>query len=124
MVALSQKTTFTAIEVDAMATQRALKLALETGFHQIILEGNSQILISDMENSSDSLSNIGHIVKGIQYITFYFSKIHYSHVRRHCNTVAHSLVKRAISFSQMQIWMEDASPDIIHVLQVDLNCHS
>ena len=42
MVSLSQKTTlpFTAIEVEAMAARRALKLALETGFHQIILEGN------------------------------------------------------------------------------------
>ena len=41
-VSLSQKTTrpFTAIEVEAMATRRALKLALETGFHQIILEGD------------------------------------------------------------------------------------
>ena len=121
MVALSQKTTFTAIEVEAMATHRALKLGLETGFHRIILEGDSQILISAMENSSHSLSNIGHIVKGIQYLTSYFSKIHYSHVRRHCNTETHSLVRQAIYFSQMQIWMEDVPPDIIHVLQVDLN---
>ena len=92
MVSLSQKTMlpFTAIEVGAMAARRALKLALVTGFHQIILEGDSQILISALENSSHSVSNFGHIVKDIQYLASCFSKIHYSHVRRHCNTVAHS----------------------------------
>ena len=43
MVSLSQKTTlpFIAIEVKAMPAWRVLKLALETGFHQIILEGDS-----------------------------------------------------------------------------------
>ena len=43
MVSLSEKTTlpFTAIEVEAMAARRDLKLALETGFQQITLEGDS-----------------------------------------------------------------------------------
>ena len=65
-------------------------VATHISFHQIILEGDSQILISALENSSHSLSNFGHIVKDIQYLASCFSKIHYSHVRRHCNTVAHS----------------------------------
>ena len=53
MVSLSQKTTlpFTAIEVEAMAARRALKLALETGFDRVILEGDSQILITALETS-------------------------------------------------------------------------
>lgn len=40
MVSLSEKTTlpFTAIEVEAMAATRALTLALEIGFQQVILE--------------------------------------------------------------------------------------
>ena len=44
-----------------------------------------------------------------------------SHVRRHCNTVAHSLVRMAVSLSQMQVWIEDVPPDINHVFQADLN---
>ena len=36
---------FTAIEVEALATQRGLKLVLETGFGRVVLEGDSQILI-------------------------------------------------------------------------------
>ena len=58
MVSLSEKSTlpFTAIEVEAMAARRALKLALEIGFHHITLEGDSRILISALENNSHSLS--------------------------------------------------------------------
>ena len=118
MVSLSQKTMlpFTTIEVEAMVVLSALKLALETGFHQIILEGNSQILISALENNFHSLSNFGHIVKDIQYLASCFSKIYYSHVRRHCNIITHSLVRRVVSLSQIQVSMEDVPLDIINVL--------
>ncbi|KAK9993402.1 hypothetical protein SO802_023105 [Lithocarpus litseifolius] len=45
MVSLSEKTTlpFTAIEVEAMAVRRALTLALETGFQQIILLADTHL---------------------------------------------------------------------------------
>ena len=101
MVSLLQKTMlpFIAIEVEAMATRRAL----ETGFDQVILEGDSHILITALRNSSHSLSHFGHIVKDIQYLASCFSEIHYSHARRHYNTVVHSLVRRAIPISQMQV---------------------
>lgn len=48
MVSLSQKTTlpFIAIEVEAMVARRALELALEIGFDRVILEGDSQILVT------------------------------------------------------------------------------
>ena len=122
MLSLSEKTSlpYTAIEVEALAARRALKLALETGFQQITLEGDSQILISALVNNTHSLSSFGHILKDIQFLASCFSKINYSHVRRHCNTVAHSLARRAISLSQLQVWMEDVPPDILPVFQADL----
>ena len=122
MLSLSEKTTlpFTAIKVEALAARRALKLALETRFQQITLEGDSQTLISALVNNTHSLSSFGHIMKDIQYLASCFSKINYSHVRRHCNTVAHSLARRAISLSQMQVWMEDVPSDILPVLQANL----
>ena len=105
MLSLSEKTSlpFTAIEVEALATRRALKLALEIGFQQITLEGDSQILILALVNNTHSLSSFGHILKDIQFLASCFSKINYSHVRRHCNTVAYSLARRAISLSQLQV---------------------
>ena len=43
MVSLSQRIPlpFTAIEVEALAARRALELAMETSFDQVILDGDS-----------------------------------------------------------------------------------
>ncbi|KAL0016655.1 hypothetical protein SO802_003724 [Lithocarpus litseifolius] len=121
MVSLTERSTlpFTAIEVEAMAARRALLLALETGFDRVILEGDSQVLITALQNNSYNLSHFGHLVKDIQYLASCFLEIHFSHVRRHCNTVAHALAKRANSISHYQVWMEDVPPDIISVLKAD-----
>ncbi|KAL0013498.1 hypothetical protein SO802_000567 [Lithocarpus litseifolius] len=121
MVSLTERSTlpFTAIEVEALAARRALLLALETGFDRVILEGDSQVLITALQNNSYTLSHFGHLIKDIQYLASCFSEIHFSHVRRHCNTVAHALAKRANSIFQYQVWMEDVPPDIISVLEAN-----
>ena len=51
MVSLTERATlpFTAIEVEAMAARRALLLALEIGFDRVILEGDSQVLITSLQ---------------------------------------------------------------------------
>lgn len=124
MVSLSERALlpFTAIEEEGKAAQRALVLALETGFDRIILEGDSLILlINALQNNSHSLSHFGHIVKDVQYLASCFSEIHYSHVCRQCNTIAHSLARRVISISHDQIWMEDVPLDVVSVLQADFN---
>ena len=68
---------FTAIEVEALATQRGLKLVLETGFGRVVLEGDSQILIKALIEDTYSLANFGHIVTDIPYLASHFSIIDY-----------------------------------------------
>ena len=72
-----------------ITARRALFLALEIDFDRVILEGDSQVLIIALQNSSYSLSYFvfGHIVKDIQYLASYFLEIHCFHVRRYCNTI-------------------------------------
>ena len=85
LVILNKRTMlpFTVIEVEAMTARRALILALEIGFDRVILEGDSKVLITALQNSSYTLSHFGHIVKNIQYLAFYFLEIHYSHLHRY-----------------------------------------
>ena len=90
---------FTAIEVEILAAQRGLELAMETSFERFILEGDSQIIITALKEDSHSLSNFCLIAKDIQYFASHFSMLDYSYVCRHCNTVAHSLARQAISIS-------------------------
>ena len=110
----------TGLEVEALAARRGLELAAETGFKNIVLESDSQILITALRDGSYSLSSFSHLVKDINFIASYLSSINYTHVRRQCNASAHSLVRRAKLVSQFQIWMKNVPPDSSSVLQVDL----
>ena len=68
------------------------------------------------------LARFGHIAIDVQHIASQsFIDFNFSHVSRLCNTLAHSLARRAIWSSHVVIWMEDVLPDVALVLQVDLN---
>ena len=86
----------------------------------IVLESDSQILITTLREDSYSLASFGHLVKDIQFIASYLSSINYIHVIRQCNALAHSLARRAKSLSQSQVWMKDVPPDSSIVLHADL----
>ena len=109
----------TAIEVEALAAQRAMELALEIGLNKGVLEGDSLILMNAVKTNSHSLAQFGHIIKDIEFLASQFSIIYFSHVKRHCNTIAHSIARRALSFSSLQVWMEDVPLELADVLQVD-----
>ena len=74
MDSLSQRISlpFTTIEVETLAAQRGLELAMETSFERFILEGDSQIIITALKEDSHSLSNFCLIAKDIQYLPLIF----------------------------------------------------
>ena len=121
MASLSQNILLpsTVIEMEALAARRALILAQETGFTQVVLEGDSQVLINALKTGSHTLAHFGHIVQDIRYLASSFSDVRYSHVRRQCNIVAHSLARRAILSSSLQVWMEDVPSELADVIQAD-----
>ena len=109
----------TTIEVEALVAQRAMELALEIGLNKGVLEGDSLILMNALKTNSHNLAQFGHIIKDIQFLASQFSIISFSHVKRHCNTIAHSIARWALSFSSLQVWMEDVPLELADVLQVD-----
>ena len=66
------------------------------------------------------MASFGHLVKDIQFLASYLSSFDFTHVRRHCNALAHSLARRAQGLSQPLVWMEDVPPDTLTILQADL----
>ena len=109
------------IEVETLAARRAVEFALELGFENIVLEGDSEILIKLLNSCSKSLVPFGHIINDIIFLASCFACFSATHVKRHCNKVAHSLARRAFSFSPLSVWMEDVPPNLLSVIQADLN---
>lgn len=86
-----------------LAAKRALVLTQETSFTRVVLEGDSQILISALQTASHALAHFGHIAQGIRYLASSFLDVSYSHVRRQCNIVAYSLARQAILSPFLQV---------------------
>ncbi|KAL0005643.1 hypothetical protein SO802_013204 [Lithocarpus litseifolius] len=107
-------------EVEALAAIRALEFAMELGFDDITLEGDSELLIKNLINEGSKLTHYGNIKADILFLLSHFSKVSLSFVRRHCNRLAHSLARRAIIPPIMSVWMEEIPPDLASVFLADL----
>ena len=111
----------TVIEVETLAARRAVEFVLELGFDNIVLEGDSEVLIKLLNSCSKSLAPFGHIMNDIIFLASRFTCFSVTHVQRQCNKFAHSLARRAISSSPLAVWMEDVPPNLLSLTQVDLN---
>ena len=109
------------IEVEVLAARKALELTIELGFDNITLEGDSEVLIKSLEKGSNSLAHYGHLIANIHVLMARFSSLCLSHVRRHCNRLAHALARRASFTPDLSIWMEEIPPDLNSVYMVDLS---
>ena len=107
-------------EVEALATLKAVSLARDLGFRNVILEGDSLGLIKALKSAEDSLSPTGLLVDDVKWVASSFEQLVYSHVKRNDNRVAHSLAKNAFCIPDSQIWMEDVPSQITSILDLDV----
>ena len=91
------------IEVEVLAAQKELELTIELGFDNIILEGDSKVSIKYLAKGGNSLAHYGHLIADIHFLMARFSLLSLSHVRRHCNSLAHALARHASSTPDLSI---------------------
>ena len=109
------------IQIESLATRRAMELALELSLDNIVLEDDNESLFKALKSRDKSLAQHGHLIKDILFLSLYFSAFTVSFVRRQCNKLAHSLAHKAKSLHFMTVWMDDVPPDLVSILQADLS---
>ena len=109
------------IEVEVLAARKALELTIELGFDNITLEGDFEVLIKSLVKGDNSLAHYGHLLADIHVLMARFSSLRLSHVRRHCNGLAHALARCASSTPDLSIWMEKIPPNLNSVYLADLS---
>ena len=77
------------------------------GCQDVILEGDSLILVRAFYGLSSSPSTIDSLVAGMQHMCFEFCIVYVSHVRRQGNKPAHILAKYALSLNEFVVWIEE-----------------
>ena len=111
----------TSIEmVEVLAARSALVLAKELCLNQVLLEGDSEIIINALSNGGRDSSSYGHILLDIKLLTPAFMGVSFCHSRRQANKVAHRLARSACNFPPHQVWMEELPLEAVSVYFDDL----
>ena len=81
----------TVIELETLTASKALQFAADLSLNDVILEGDSEIVINALNEDSHSLSSFGLPIQDVKCFANLFHCIRFSHVRREGNSVAHNL---------------------------------
>ena len=86
-----------AIEIEALAANKALEFAQEMGLFDVVLEGDSSLMMAALNSKYPSLASYGLLLQDTLSLSSVFSKLSYSHTKRQGNTVAHNLAQLVIN---------------------------
>ncbi|KAL0004760.1 hypothetical protein SO802_012321 [Lithocarpus litseifolius] len=111
----------TIVELEALAALKALEFAADLGLFNVILEGDSEILINALMDNSLSLASFGLLIQDIKAYAEFFQCISFSHIRREGNIVAHNLARHACHVTGFPVWMEDVPYHTLAAYQADLH---
>ena len=96
------------LEVEAKAFEAGLQLVWDSGFQNVVLEGDSLVIVCALCGLSNSLSLVDSLCLGMQLISSEFHSINVSHVRRQGNKLAHLLAKFALSIDDSCVWIGES----------------
>ncbi|XVF53923.1 hypothetical protein PTKIN_Ptkin05aG0139100 [Pterospermum kingtungense] len=98
-----------------------MELALDLGFNNIILEGDSLSVIKGITSREEDLSLSGNIIEVAKCKRARFQKCQIAHTGRDTNEAAHVLAKRGVNSDRTEIWVEECPPCIQTIVRFDID---
>ena len=95
------------LEVETKAFEAGLQLARDTSLQDIVLEGNSLVIVRALCGLSYPPSSVASLILGMQLFSSKFHMVNVSHVRRQGNKLAHIIAKYALSIDDSIVWIEE-----------------
>ena len=88
--------------------------------NDVILDGDSEIVINALEADSYSLASFSLFSQGVKCFANLFHCIRFPYLRGEGNCVAHNLARHARHVTGFLVWMEDVSLHTIATYQAVL----
>lgn len=104
---------------EALSARNGIKLALEAGFVNLVLEVDNWRLYKSLKDGTAEPSQFGSIIRDIRQYAVKCSHISFSHVRRLGNSVAHCLAKLSNQSEGLLVWLEDYPSEIASLVSAD-----
>ena len=98
---------FLFLNIEILTASKVLQCAADLSSNDVILEGDSEIIINVLNEVPHSLASFGLPIQGVKCFANLFHCIRFSHVCREGNSVAHNLARHARHVIGFQVWMED-----------------
>ena len=102
---------------EALVARRAVEFARELSLFDVILEGDCLWVVQALNASGSCNTLYGHIVNETRRLGGVLRHCSFQHVHRDGNKLAHCLARRAVSFADTDVWVEDLLGDLDDVFQ-------
>ena len=109
-------------EAEVLAGRKALEFALDSGFTEVVLEGDNIGVMRSIQSNRANNSCLGHIYGDIHCLVASFRVWSISYVKRTANSIAHLLAKYARQVVDEQVWLEKSLPPAQEALYFDSCC--
>ena len=106
------------LEVEALAIAKALQFSSEIGITNIVIWGDSLVLIQPLRSGNESLTPYGLLLEDVWVCSNSFTQFRYFYVKRESNKVTHSRARFAINVLDFLMWIKDVPPQFLSVLQL------
>ncbi|KAL0009259.1 hypothetical protein SO802_010761 [Lithocarpus litseifolius] len=122
MGALSKRICFPlgALEAEAKAAECGLIFAWELGLREVIIEGDSQVVIHALSTEQPAPLSIQQLISGTKTWLPNFRAWKARFARRDCNKAAHLMARHAKEIEDCIIWVEDTPHFIVSEVHFDV----
>ncbi|KAL0008862.1 hypothetical protein SO802_010364 [Lithocarpus litseifolius] len=122
MGALSKRIRFPlgALEAEAKAAECGLIFAWELGLREVIIEGDSHVVIHALSTEQLAPLSIQQLISGTKTWLPNFRAWKARFARRDCNKAAHLMARHAKKIEDCIIWVEDTPPFIVSEVHYDV----
>ena len=107
--------------MEALACQQVVQFALEIGLTQVVVEGDSVIVIKALNNGTCQFTSYGNILGDIRFQSACFQHVEFRYISHVCNSVADALAKKASFVVGLQVWLEVLPDDIAPLVVRDVH---